>query len=537
MQTRVETLEPATALPNTLVPTAALPAAVAGIPWPVVLLNFMATLSLAFPFYTSYVALPRMMLSMSANLDQIQWVFTAYGIAQTVVMPMVGWLGSRLGTRKLFMLCLLLSTLGILGCGLAWSTGILIVFRIIQGVGAGLLSPLSVVIMFDAFPLEKRGLALGLNNTSWALGALIALPLGGYLIEAVSWRTIFFLGVPWGVVSLGLALWYLPQRPEPVSRHLDGWGFLTLTGLLVPLLYGLSQGQRHGWDAPMIQMSFLLAAASGVAFVGIELWRPNPLVELRLLRSLPFAMTCVVRFLNHVGFNAYSLLIALFLQNALEYSPLRAGLMVLPAALAVVPTSLLTGRLTDRIDPRLIFTSGLAVAGVGMYLFSTVDTWTPAFWVIVLVVVLRVGSECVFSPLTYTGLQILPSAWIRMGSGILSLMWGIGGALGNALTALLLSSRQTMHQMSAGLEPASDLGESAQVLGDLHALLHEAGDGVDGLDLKTQFMLQRHLTHETAVAAFQDCFLLTAVVYLVTMLPSLLVYVPRYRSKYWDCVP
>src|SRR5262245_40943312 len=154
----------------------------AAIPWLVVLLNFMATLSLAFPFYTSYVALPKIMLSMSANLDEIQWIYTAYSIAQTVVMPTVGWLGSRLGTRHLFMGCLFLCTVGMLGCGLAWSTTTLIACRIVQGIGAGLLSPLTVVMMFEAFPLEQRGLALGLNNATWAIGALLALPLGGYLI-------------------------------------------------------------------------------------------------------------------------------------------------------------------------------------------------------------------------------------------------------------------------------------------------------------------------------------------------------------------
>src|SRR4029450_6997654 len=217
---------------KTLVKAETIPVQSSAMPWTVVLLNFMATLSLAFPFYTSYVALPKIMLSMSANLDEIQWVFTAYSIAQTVVMPTVGWLGCRLGTRHLFMGCLLLTTVGMLGCGLSWSTSALIVFRVVQGVGAGVLSPLTVVIMFEAFPREKRGLALGFNNATWAIGALLALPLGGYLIEAVSWRTIFFLGVPWGVVSLGMAWWALPQRPDLTTRRLDGWGFLALSGML-----------------------------------------------------------------------------------------------------------------------------------------------------------------------------------------------------------------------------------------------------------------------------------------------------------------
>jgi EmrB/QacA subfamily drug resistance transporter len=512
---------------KTLVKAETIPVQSSAMPWTVVLLNFMATLSLAFPFYTSYVALPKIMLSMSANLDEIQWVFTAYSIAQTVVMPTVGWLGCRLGTRHLFMGCLLLTTVGMLGCGLSWSTSALIVFRVVQGVGAGLLSPLTVVIMFEAFPREKRGLALGFNNATWAIGALLALPLGGYLIEAVSWRTIFFLGVPWGVIGLGMAWWSLPQRPDLTIRRLDGWGFLTLSSLLVPLLFGLSQGQRFGWDATSIRLSFALAGVSGLAFVWLELRRASPLVELRLFTHFPFAMACVVRFLNHVGFSAYSLLVALFLQNALEYPPLRAGLMVLPAALAVIPTSLITGRLTDRFEPRYIFVSGLAVAALGMYLLSTVNAWTPVLWVILLIVLLRLGSECVFSPLTYAGLRLLPGDWVRMGSGILSLMWGVGGSIGNAVTAVAFSSRQAMYQLAAVQDHYHDPGAQQQVLHDVQTLLQGAGETADKLAPKAQFMLQHQHTLEAAVAAFQDCFLLTAVVYLVTIIPAMLVYSPR----------
>jgi DHA2 family multidrug resistance protein len=497
----------------------------ATIPWMVVLINCMATLSLAFPFFTSYIALPAMMRSMSATLDSIQWVLTAFSIAQTAVMPIVGWLGSRLGNRRLFVLCLSLTTLGSLGCGLAWSTGSLVGFRVLQGLGAGLLAPLVTVIMFDAFPAGKRGLALGVNSTNWALGALLALPLGGYLIEASSWRTLFFLGIPWGVLSVAMAWRYLPQQTDPAPRTLDVWGCITLSGLLVPLLFGLSQGQRQGWGDTVIILSFALALVSGVVFVRLELRRTNPLLELRLFSTLPFAMACLVRFLNHIGFNAYSLLVALFLQNVLGYSPLRTGLLILPAAVAVCPTSLLGGRLTDRFDPRLIFMSGLALAGLGMYLLSTVTPWTPTIWVVLLVVLLRVGSECVFSPLSYAGLRLLPGEWVRMGSGMLSLMWGVGGSLGNAATAVHLSARQARHASLEGHDHGTLPWEQDQVCSDTTVALQ--GNASNALNGQAQLMFESHLPLASLVAAFQDCFLLTAVVYLVCLVPAFFVRSPR----------
>ena len=497
------------------------------VPWAILLMNFLLTLSLAFPFYSSYVALPRMMVEMRANLDTMQWVLTAFAIAQTVMMPMVGWLSTRFGMRHLFMLCLACTLVGSVGCGLAWDTGSLIVFRVLQGLGSGPLAPLSTVILFDAFPPGQRGIALGLNSTNWAIGALLALPLGGYLIETLSWRAIFFCGVPWGVLSLALAWRGLPQDSEARQYRLDVWGVMTLMCFLVPLLFGLSQGQRLGWETASIQLSFVVAALSVVVFIVYELRHSHPLLELRLLTHFPFAMACLVRFLNHIAFNAYSLLIALFLQTTLDYAPLRAGLTVLPSALAVAPASLLIGRLTDRLEPRVMFLSGLTLMAVGSYLFAAVDTWTPVVWVMTLVVLLRVGSECLFSPLNYAGMLLLPAASRRMGSGMLSLMWSVGGSIGNAVTVVLLSYRQTIHHLAASADHYSDAGEQEQTLRELHMLLREDGLTEDNLDAAANDILHNYLHQATSVAAFQDCFLLTAGVYLLTMLPALCIRAPR----------
>lgn len=487
--------------------------------WIIVFLNFTITLSLAFPFYTSYVALPRMMVTMSADLNTIQWVLTAFTIAQTVMMPMVGWLSSRLGLRNFFALCVLLTIIGSVGSGLAWNAGVLIFFRIVHGLGSGPIAPLSSVIMFDAFPPGKRGVALGMISANWAIGALLALPAGGYLIEHFTWRTIFFCGVPCGMLGLLITWRVLPQERDTAARHFDIWGMVTLVSCLVPLLFALSQGQRQGWDATAIRVSLGLAIGSGIAFLVGELRQQKPLVDLRLFRNFPFAMGCLVRFLNHVAFNSHSLLIALFLQTTLDYAPLRAGLMVLPSAIAVAPASLLIGRLTDRIDARCIFVSGLGIVGLGVYYLSAVNTWTPTWWIITLIMVLRVGSECVFAPLNYTGLQLLPAASMRMGSGILALMWSVGGSIGNAVTAAVLQQRRVIHSLALGQEHSSE--ERDHTLRELQQLLHSAGENAHGVT--EQDVLRHYLGQETAVAAFQDCFLLIAGLYFIAMLPALLI--------------
>jgi MFS transporter, DHA2 family, multidrug resistance protein len=255
------------------------------------------------------------------------------------------------------------------------------------------------------------------------------------------------------------------------------------------------------------------------------------LVDLRRFKIFPFAMACVVRFLNHIGFNAYSLLVALFLQRTLDYTPLQAGLAVLPAALAVGPAGLTVGRLSDRIEPRIIFLIGLMLMTVGGYLFSSVNAWTPVVWVMTLVVILRVGSECVFSPLNNTSLRLLPMEWVRMGSGLLGLMWGIGGSVGNALTVALLDTRQAVHAMAAGEDHYGSAMERLYVLNEVQHLLQRAGDGAYGLGLTAQDVLKQHLMQEAAVAAFQDCFLLTAIVFILAMVPAL--FIRPQRRQVW----
>jgi MFS transporter, DHA2 family, multidrug resistance protein len=405
------------------------------IPWGILLLNFLATLALAFPFYTSYVALPQMMVSMSANLDEIQWVLTAYAIAQTVMMPMVGW------------------------------------------------------------------------------------------------RTIFLIGLPLGVVSIGVAWGALPPSKTVTQGRLDSWGFMTMGLFLVPLLFGLCQGRYQGWDDPLIRVSFAVAAVSGGAFIIVEMRRAAPLLDLRLFRIFPFAMACVVRFLNHISFNAYSLLVALFRQETLDYTPLQAGLAVLPAALAVGPAGLTVGRLSDRMDPRMIFLLGLLMMTLGVYLFSSVNAWTPVVWVMTLVVILRVGSECVFSPLNNASLRLLPTEWVRMGSGLLGLMWGVGGSVGNALTVALLDTRQAVHATAAGQDHYGSSREKLYALNEIQHSLQRAGAGADRLGLQAQDLLEQHLTQETAVAAFQDCFLLTAIVFILAMVPAL--FIRPQRRQVW----
>src|SRR6266545_1216420 len=277
---------------------------------------------------TVNVALPSMMTTFGLNLDQVQWVMTAYMIAGAVLIPTIGWLGNRLGNRTLFLGSLLVFVGSSALCGLAWDGTSLIAFRVLQGLGGGPITPMAMVLLNDAFPERQRGLAMGLYGTAGAFGPAIGPVIGGYVTEYLNWRMVFYLNLAPGVMCMVLALLVLPNTREAVRRRLDMTGLVTMAVFLVSLLLALSQGQRLGWDSPFIQRLFVVAALSFALFLGLQLLRTEPLVDLRLYKNLPFALASLVIFINSMTFWGTNFLQTILMQRLLDYTPAQVGYVI-----------------------------------------------------------------------------------------------------------------------------------------------------------------------------------------------------------------
>jgi DHA2 family multidrug resistance protein len=261
------------------------------------------------------VAVPKMMTSFGVSLDKIQWVLTGYVVARAVLMPTVGWLGGWLGQRNLYLLSLLFvvgsSVLG----GAAWNLETLIVFRVLQGIGAGPLQALGLVILFENFPPHQRGLAVGLVFIGYSIGAAIAYLLGGYLIEHYSWRAMFYLAAPPGVLSLVLGFWILPNDRSQRQGTIDYGGLLFMGLCLSTILLALTQGRRQGWDSLYIRSLLAIAGPSLVIFILIELYTRAPVIHLALYRNLAFTMASVASSLNSMSIHSMQFLTALLLHR------------------------------------------------------------------------------------------------------------------------------------------------------------------------------------------------------------------------------
>jgi EmrB/QacA subfamily drug resistance transporter len=469
------------------------------------------------------VAIPSMMSSLSTDLDRIQWVQNSYQIIQAVLMPAVGWLGARLGTKRLFVLSTLVFIAGSALCGLAWDVHSLIFFRILQGIGGGPIIPLSMSILYSTFPPDKRGLALGLSNFSHSFGPAIAPALGGHLIEVLSWRAIFYVNVPVGLLSAGVVLFTMSKTQDQRARSFDVIGVFTMASFLILLLLAVSEGRRYGWGSQLIVTLFLVSGVSFAAFVIAELKTKEPFVEIRLYKNLPFAMGCLIGFLNTMEFRGTNFLLPIMLQRIYHYTPFQAGLFFLPPALVMGVTSIVAGRLSDKIQPKLLLILGLLGLTFVSFEFCGLDVWATTGVLLGLVVLRRGAQAFCHSPLSSSTLSGVPEDQVRMASGLFNLHRTLAGAVGVALTATLMDYREDVHTLVLAQRQALYPLGTEVATDAIRGVLVQDGERDGGLAQKTAGILRQKLSEEAALAGYHDLFFMFAALTLFSLVPVMLM--------------
>ena len=259
------------------------------------------------------IAIPRLMVTFGTDLAATQWVATGFLVARTLVIPLLGWLGSMLGNRNLFVVIMAGFVVTSIGCGLSTSLPMLVTFRVLQGVIMGPMEGLTAVMLVQTFPEHQRGLAIGLRSIGWAMGELIFYTIGGYLFEYFSWRLLFFLGIPSGIVSTILGLLMLPQHPETRAPRVDYPGLLLLGSFLVPLLLAISFGRDNETGVSTLVILGAITLLGGGLFIVRELRAAFPVVELRLFRYPAFCLLCSTAFFNTMGLFGALFMVPIFL--------------------------------------------------------------------------------------------------------------------------------------------------------------------------------------------------------------------------------
>ncbi len=492
--------------------------------WWVTVTTMIGALMVVLDITIVNVAIPNIMASFGVNVETIEWVVTAYMMAMSVMMPTVGWLGNTMGNKNLYAVSLALFTLSSALCGMAWNNDSLVLFRVLQGIGAGVLLPVSMAIMYEAFPIQQRGFAMGLYGVGVTIGPAIGPALGGYLTERLSWRWVFYVNIPFGIIGLFLVLLVLRElRPRQV-RPFDFLGFLTMSGFLVSLLLALSKGQREGWDSDYILSVLGISFLFFVSFLIIESRVKNPLIELSLFRNPVFSAITTLAMVFGVGLFGSTFLIPLFTQRLMGYTPIQTGIVMLPGALAVAVFLPLAGRLTDRLDPRLPLIIGMAIFTASLYWMAMLDLRTTFAAIMGMLIVRGIGMGFIFPPLLNTALGAVPPAQVGLASGLVNVLRQLGGSFGIALLSTLLVRREAFHRAiyAEGIVPGS-FG-TWEALQALEALAAKNGGSLVEVKAKTMALLQSLVVRRAQVSAYDDAFLLAA---LLTLLSFPLVYFVR----------
>jgi EmrB/QacA subfamily drug resistance transporter len=457
------------------------------------------------------VAIPTIQNDFGTTVEDVQWVANAYTLALGVVVPLSGWLGDRFGLARIYVLSILGFAVGSALCGISWDLNSLVVFRIVQAVPGGIIPVITLAMLYRIVPREKIGTAMGMYGLGVVFAPAVGPTLGGYLVEYVDWRLIFFINVPIGVLGAVAALLALPKFAPARAGRFDIWGFLAIATGLFALLLALSEGESWGWTSYRIVMLLLYSALSLALFVVIELSVDEPLLDVRIFRHWQFTNSLVLISLMSVALFSGLFYVSLLLQQAQGLGAFETGLVMLPSALATAVMMPLSGRLYDRLGPRLPAVGGLIIVAVGTYLMAGLRVDTPREHIMWLLVLRGFGMGLAMMPIMTGGLAAVPPHLVSRAGAFNNVIQRTSAALGVAvLTALLTSTRaQTMTDRS-GLLPHGVTGSSAVNLPGAPPLLALYG-------------WYQQINLQVFVVALDDIFLITAVIAAIGVLGALLL--------------
>jgi len=397
------------------------------------------------------VALPHMMATFGVDREQIEWVATGYMLTSAVVMPLVGWFANRMSYKFIYLGCLVVFTVGSVACAFSWSYASLIGFRILQALGGGAIQPIGMAIVGELFEPHERGRALGVYGTGIMVGPALGPTLGGYLTDTFNWRTIFSVNLPVGVVVILLGMVIMRPLRSQTPRHsfdFAGFGFLALG--LVAGLTALSNGQIKGWQSDYIHVCEALTVVGFVMFIAVELSVAHPLLDLRLFVIRNYGLSIVLSIFRAVGLFGSVFLFPLFLENLMGYTPVDAGLWMIPGAVAVGITMPIAGRMADRYPPSLLAAGGSVLVAAYLFLFGSLDPLSGWGLLVVPQLVRGVGLAFLVAPLIAAALNAVPRHELPMASSFLSVSQNVGGSLGIALLNSYLTDAIQRHMVRIG---------------------------------------------------------------------------------------
>lgn len=492
--------------------------------WFVTVAGLAAFFTMVFSSTMVNVAIPDVMGAFGVGQDKAQFLSTAF-IATTVTSLLLNnWFIAKVGQRPAFSLSLLLFCVGSVVCGLGPTLDIIILGRVMQGFAAGIIQPMVMVVLFQVFPAEKRGMAMGL----FSMGVVIALGLGpaigGITIDTLSWRYIFFVPIPAALLSLLLGAFFIPDRPHAgPAGPFDFLGYAFMCAAVFCLMTVIGNGQRDGWVSNEILTLIVILIVSTIGFV-LSQRRPNGnLLDLSLFRNARFATAVSISFLFGFGSFATVYIFPVFGQIVQGYTATEAGSLLLPGSIAAAFILPITGRLADRFPAHTVIIAGLVIFATSTLMMadSDVDTvyWSLAFYLFIG----RVGVALISPSLNSAALAALPASQINRGAGAVNLCLMLGGSCGINTLVVVLERRIEFHSSAFTSTQTSANNATMEMLDGVRGLLNAGGVPDALLDSLALDYLGEVVNAQANTLGFQDGFIAVGVVSMCSIVPVLLL--------------
>jgi DHA2 family multidrug resistance protein len=499
-------------------------------PWIVAVAVMFSTFMEVLDTTVVNVSLPHIAGSLSASIDEATWALTSYLVANAIILPMTGWLAATFGRKNLLMLSVVGFTASSFLCGLAPNLPSLIVFRILQGATGGALQPLSQAVLLEAFPPQDRGKAMGF----WGLGIVVA-PilgpvLGGWLTDAYSWRWVFYINIPIGIASIVMTHLYIFDPPylRAESKGVDYWGIGMLVVGIGALQFVLDKGQQEDWFASTLIVTLSVISAVAIVWLVIhELRTENPIVDLRIFKERTYAIG--VFLMSVVGFVLYGsmVLLPIMLQTLLGYPPLQAGIALAPRGIGSFFMMPLTGLMTGRFDARKLLSVGLLVGGGTLIWLSRINL-QAGYWDIFWPQLIQgAGLSLLFVPLTTVAMDRIPRERMGYATSLFNLMRNMGGSVGIAVTATMLSREQQATKVLYSANVTAYDPTSQMLFAQLRNAFMAAGSDTVTATNRAYAAMAGIVQQQAAMVSFVWLFQLLGVMFIALLPLVLLMRRPR----------
>jgi DHA2 family multidrug resistance protein len=417
-------------------------------PWLIAASVMLATFMEVLDTSVANVSLPHIAGNLSATTDEATWVLTSYLVANAIILPATNWLGNLFGRKNFLVACIVLFTIASALCGAAGSLGFLVIARVFQGAAGGALQPISQAVLLESFPPARRGAAMAVFAMGVVVAPILGPTLGGWITDNYSWRWVFYINLPIGLLAGLMANEFIEDPPylkRVSARTIDYIGFGFLAIWLATLQYVLDKGQELDWfGSHTIAWCALISAAAFIAFIVREMTASKPLVDLRVLKNRNLAVGCIlIAILGALLYGTIAVL-PLFMQNLLGYTALDAGLALSPRGVGAFMATILVGRLVGKISNRILITVGFLGLAYSSFLFGNINLSIGMASIVWPTILSGIAISFIFVPLATSAMGTLEQDQIGNASGLFNLMRNLGGSVGIAgLTTLVARGAQS----------------------------------------------------------------------------------------------